>query len=239
MGQSGGVLKPQVIQQINEETQFSEKEAKDLYRVFSEETETNGKKSYAMTIQNFLRIYAASFPGVDCEKLANRVFYFYDTNGNGEIDFREFLVGLDVQLTMDDDALVVNAFKYIDFKGRGVVTFEETVDAIQSIYNLKGGFLPLEEVVEPEKYADRIFVRAERRDQETINLSAFKNVVRCSQTAKALVEGINNAACRPYWDRQNVAPPPSRQRSISVMVRRNTDTTTSATGSMPMRKFTI
>jgi len=237
MGQGSGVLKPQVIQQIGEETQFSEKDAKELYKLFSQEAATNAKTTYAMTIENFLRIYSASFPGVDCEMFANRVFRVYDTNANEEIDFREFLVGLHNQLTTDESALILNAFNFIDMKKQGIVTFDETVDAIRSIYQLKGGFLPLEDVIEPENFADRIFVRADRRHHETINFQNFQSVVQCSQTAKALVEAINNASCRPYWDRQSMPPPPPRQRSITVMVRKSTNP--QDPGNIPMRKFTV
>jgi len=238
MGQGGGVLKPQIIAEITGETNFTEPEAKDLYRLFLEEAATNGKASYNLGKPNFIRFFAASFPGVDCERIATRVFHFYDTDDTLECDFREFLLGLNTQLTTDQEMLVLNAYKYMDIKKKGVVTFEDMVEAIQSIYDLKAGLLPIEEIVEPPQYAERIFVRAGRKEQGTINLSGFKNVVRTSSTAQSLVDAINVAACRPYWDRMSGTGTIGRKRATSVIVRKSSSAV-AASRSMQMRKFTM
>lgn len=238
MGQGGGVLKPQVIAEITSQTNFTESEAKDLYRLFLEEAATNGKTCYNLTKPNFIRFFASSFPGVDCERIATRVFHFYDTDDTCDCDFSEFLKGLNVQLTTDQDQLVLNAFQYVDIKKKGVITFEDTVDAIQSIYDLKAGLLPIEEIVEPNQYAERIFVRAGRKEQGTMNLSLFKNVVRSSSTAQSLVDAINIAACRPYWDRMHVTGSIGRKRAATVIVRKSSSAA-AASANIPMRKFTI
>ena len=92
-----------------------------------------------------------------------------------------------------------------------------TCCSFQAVYKLRNGFLPLEEVVEPEKYASRVFAVAELPTEARMDFAAFKHVTNNSKTTMSLVEAITKAACQPYFDRKQKTGSIGRKRASTVV----------------------
>jgi len=246
MGQgSSGILSPAVIAQITEDCSFSEAEAKDLYRLFRQMSLLHGSSEHRLNQNSFIQIFASAYPGVDVEPFAKLIFKHYDTDQSGHIDFREFLTGLDDQLKPGLSEEALWGFKFLGGTEAGILTYENALYAIKAMYSLNSGYLPLESLIDGENYTQRLFLRAGRREQGTITLGIFKNVVGESQTARGLVQAIMKAASKPYWQSQLETGSIGRKRASTVIDTNAPPSSTNAAGrkssvhQMGVRTFTV
>ena len=72
-------------------TEFSEDQICEWYRGFKQDC-PEGRLSPGA----FLSIYAKCFPKLNAKKFCEHVFRTFDTDKNGFIDFKEFLLAIDV-----------------------------------------------------------------------------------------------------------------------------------------------
>ena len=85
----------------------------------------------------------------------------------------------------------------------------------QAIYALQNEYLPLENVVKAEKYAEHIFKNA--RDLKEMDIIAFTQVVDVSTVAISLVDAIINAANQPYRKQKTKTGSMGRRRGSSIL----------------------
>ena len=130
MGNAPTKLNQAVIHEITEETNFTENEARDLYRLFREMALQGGRSGHRLNASDILRIFANSFPGMDCEPFASLVYAYYDKDCSGDIDFREFLGGLNDQLKPDLDNKAFYVFSLMDKKRMGSITYENILEVV-------------------------------------------------------------------------------------------------------------
>ena len=87
----------------------------------------------------------------------------------------------------------------------------------QAIYALQNEYLPLENVVKAEKYAEHIFKNAEIGDLKEMDIIAFTKVVDVSTVAISLVDAIINAANQPYRKQKTKTGSMGRRRGSSIL----------------------
>ena len=84
MGSQKSKLKPKELSDLKNATEFSTKELKDWYKGFLVEY-----PSGFLTLYAFKELYRNLFPDGDANTFAKHAFRKFDSNNDGQIDFRE------------------------------------------------------------------------------------------------------------------------------------------------------
>merc|ERR1712168_853422 len=86
----------------------------------------------------FMKIYSKCFPSGNANEFCDHVFRTFDTDKNGFIDFKEFLLAIDVTSSGNPEEKLNWAFSMYDVDGNGVIDLDEMTKIVQSIYAMMG-----------------------------------------------------------------------------------------------------
>ncbi|CAI9604342.1 unnamed protein product [Staurois parvus] len=120
-----GALSKEILEDLKLNTKYSEDELCNWYESFKKQC-PDGK----ITRPDFEKIYANFFPNSDPQTYARHVFRSFDTNDDGTLDFREYIIALHLTSSGKTNLKLEWAFSLFDVDRNGEVSKVEVLEII-------------------------------------------------------------------------------------------------------------
>merc|ERR1712215_11031 len=91
-----------------------------------------------LTPTMFCEIYGKCFPTGNAKEFCKHLFRTFDIDKNGVIDFKEFLVSINITSSGSPEQKLNWAFSMYDMDGNGYIDLEEMTKLVKSIYQITG-----------------------------------------------------------------------------------------------------
>merc|ERR1711981_418323 len=148
---------------------------------YTEDTITEWYKGFKQDCPNgmlnpeaFIKIYSKCFPLGNAKSFCDHVFRTFDTDKNGFIDFKEFLLAMDVISSGTPEEKLNWAFSMYDVDGNGWIDLPEMTKIVRSIYRMTGPKCGGGESYEtPEVRAASIFKRMDVNSDGKVTRQEF------------------------------------------------------------------
>ncbi|CAF0857026.1 unnamed protein product [Rotaria sordida] len=127
------VLTPDHIALLKSNTDYSEQEIREWHTGFIRDC-PSGK----LTKKQFTEVYKQFCPEGRADKYCKYAFDVFDADGNGSIDFKEFLLALSVSSKANLDDRLCVAFNMYDTSDDGHIDQKELAKWITTVYDLVG-----------------------------------------------------------------------------------------------------
>merc|ERR1711884_828592 len=86
--------------------------------------------------KSFHSMMKECYPGTDTEKLERHIFRMYDTNKDGHIDFREFMIVLYIMSNGTPQENLKQIFRVFDINNDGFISLKELQRIVKDLFHL-------------------------------------------------------------------------------------------------------
>merc|ERR1719308_542379 len=86
--------------------------------------------------KSFHSMMKECYPGTDTEKLERHIFRMYDTNKDGHIDFKEFMIVLYVMSNGSPEENLRQIFRVFDINNDGRISATELKRIVKDLFHL-------------------------------------------------------------------------------------------------------
>ncbi|ESN97270.1 hypothetical protein HELRODRAFT_85703 [Helobdella robusta] len=150
-------------------TNFSEKQIKAWYKGFMRDCPTG-----QLTRDKFLEVYSSFFPNGNAEKFCYHVFRTFDGDNSGKIDFREFLLAINITSAGNPEQKLEWAFQMYDVNGDGFIEPTEMIEIISAIYSMVGPNITGNDyTISPEQRTEEIFAKMDLNQDGLLSNEEF------------------------------------------------------------------
>ena len=173
MGSQSSKLSPEVLSDLHLNTKFSKAEIHKWYRNFIKEC-----PSGQLNEEEFKQMYIDFFSPGDELRFSKHVFRTFDTNGDGRVDFREFLWSISITSHGTVEQKLTWAFTMYDLDGDGYITREEMLEIVSCMYKM--GCTRIHACINefgaeitPETHVEKIFRQMDKNMDGKLSLEEF------------------------------------------------------------------
>jgi len=175
--------KPEGLDSLCRNTKFSRQELQVMYRGFKQECPTG-----IVNEDTFKEIYAQFFPQGDTTAYAHYVFKMFDLQHNGTINFEDFVRSLSVLARGSLMEKLQWTFSLYDINGDGVITKDELLSIVSSIYAIMGRYaMPPIDSAAVQEHVDRVFKTMDTNKDGVISSEEFMDT--CMRDT-SIVDGV-------------------------------------------------
>ncbi|XP_028821411.1 recoverin b [Denticeps clupeoides] len=164
-------LSKELLEDLKLSTRYTEEQLHTWYQTFLKECPSGHIRQ-----EQFEAIYASFFPDADPKAYAQHVFRSFDSDSNGTLDFREYIIALHLTSCGMMVQKLEWAFALYDVDRNGSITKNEIQEIVKSIFNMISKEaqmnLPDDENT-PEKRADKIWAFFGKQENDRITEGEF------------------------------------------------------------------
>ncbi|XP_078426725.1 S-modulin-like [Cetorhinus maximus] len=190
-----GALSKDILEDLKMNTKYTEAELTVWYQTFLKEC-PNG----LVSVEQFEKIYSNFFPDADPKAYAKHVFRSFDTNSDGTLDFREYIIALHLTSSGKISQKLEWAFSLYDVDGNGTINKEEILEIVKAIFKMiteeEQKALPEDENT-PEKRTEKIWVFFGKKENDKLSEGEFiqgtlenKDILRLIQLEPQNIKGM-------------------------------------------------
>ncbi|XP_053346573.1 Kv channel-interacting protein 1 isoform X3 [Clarias gariepinus] len=167
--------RPEGLEQLEAQTNFSKRELQELYRGFKNEC-----PSGVVNEETFKQIYSQFFPQGDASTYAHYLFNAFDSGQSGSIKFEDFVTALSILLRGSTQEKLQWTFNLYDINRDGYINKEEMTDIVSAIYDMMGKYTyPALKIDTPKQHVDAFFQKMDKNRDGVVTLDEF--ILSCQE----------------------------------------------------------
>ncbi|XP_006802994.1 visinin-like [Neolamprologus brichardi] len=182
---TSSAISKEILEDLKLTTKFTEQEISQWYENFQKQC-----PSGRISPGEFEEIYARFFPDSDPKSYARHVFRSFDTNDDGTLDFKEYIIALHMTSTGRTTRKLEWAFSLFDVDKNGYITKAEVKEICQALFKL----IPKEDLSKlpddentPDKRANKLWSCFEKKDNDRLAEGEFVTGVIENENAMRLI----------------------------------------------------
>jgi len=182
MGQNQTKLNSTEFKELLNGTKFSKEEINDWFTKFKAEFPRGRIRKY-----EFMVMYTKLFPDGDATEFTDHIFRTYDLDENGVIDFREFMVTVNIAQRGTKEEKLKWAFRLYDLDSNGKLTLREIETVLAAIYKAKRSPNPEERA---KASAKEVLLAFDDNNDGSITEDEFVRETEKCESLKELLQGF-------------------------------------------------